>query len=323
MHIRFLKIYCDIVRQHSFSKAADLNDISQSNASQIVHQLEERLGVMLIDRSKRPFVLTAEGERFYEGCRGIVRRYQDLEREVRSLHESVSARLRMASIYSVGLAHMSQCLREFLAEHPHADVRVEYLHPERVYEVVEADEADLGLVSYPEESRLLATIDWRSEPLVVVCAPEHRFANLPKVRLQDLRDEPFVAFEGGLRIREEIDNAFSEHRVSIQIGLEFDNIETIKRAIEINSGVSLLPKPTVAREVAAGTLVKVPLDGVELARPLGLIYRRDRELSDTAQAFIALLQSHGNDVAEIANTSSSQAGRNGYVAYEFSTAAGI
>lgn len=323
MHIRFLKTFCDVVRQHSFSKAADLNDISQSNASQIVHQLEERLGVMLIDRSKRPFVLTAEGERFYEGCRGIVRRYHDLEREVRSLHESVSARLRMASIYSVGLAHMSQCLREFLAAHPHADVRVEYLHPDRVYEVVEADEADLGLVSYPEESRLLATIAWRTEPMVVVCAPEHRFAGLPSVRLQDLQDEPFVAFEGGLRIREEIDNALSVSKVTVQIALEFDNIETIKRAIEINSGISLLPEPTVAREIAAGELAKVPLEGMNLARPLGLIHRRDRELSDTAQAFIALLQSHANDVAEMAGTNGAVTGGYGRDAHEFIAAAGI
>ena len=300
MHIRFLKIYCDIVRQHSFSKAADLNDISQSNASQIVHQLEERLGVLLIDRSKRPFVLTAEGERFYEGCRGIVRRYNDLEREVKSLHESVSARLRVASIYSVGLAHMSQCLRKFLEVHPRADVRVEYLHPDRVYEVVEADEADLGLVSYPEESRLLKTTSWRSEPLVVVCAPEHRFAKERQMSLRALHGEPFIALEEGLRIREEIDDALSQHKIEVQVALEFDNIETIKRAIEINSGVSLLPEPTVGREVAAGALVKIPLSDADLARPLGILHRRDRDLSDTAQAFVALLQSRAQEVVELA-----------------------
>lgn len=300
MHTRFLKIYCDIVRQHSFSKAADLNGISQSNASQIVHQLEERLGVTLIDRSKRPFVLTAEGERYYEGCRGIVRRYNDLEREVRSLHESVSARLRMASIYSVGLAHMSQCLREFLAAHPRADVRVEYLHPDRVYEVVEADEADLGLVSYPEESRLLATTAWRSEPLVVVCAPEHRFAGENELPVSDLHDEPFVALEEGLRLREEIDNALAKRNVIVRVEQEFDNIEVIKRAIETNVGVSLLPEPTVAREVAAGSLVQVPLSDMSMARPLGLIHRRDRELNDTAQAFVALLQTRAHDAGKVA-----------------------
>ncbi len=153
MHLRFLKTYCDIVDLGSFSRAAKANGVSQSNASQIVHHLEEELGVQLIDRSKRPFVVTPEGKRFHEGARVIVQRYDDLEREVRSLHEAAAARLTVASIYSVGLAHMSGLLRQFLGAHPKADVRLEYLHPHRVYEVVDQGQADLGLVSYPEESR--------------------------------------------------------------------------------------------------------------------------------------------------------------------------
>src|SRR4029079_17469264 len=128
MHLRFLKTFCDVVDLGSFSRAAKLNKVSQSNASQIVHHLEERLGVQLIDRSKRPFVVTAEGKRFHEGARVIVQRYDDLEHEVRALHEAAVARLTIASIYSVGLAHMSGCMREFLAAHPKADVRLEYVH---------------------------------------------------------------------------------------------------------------------------------------------------------------------------------------------------
>ena len=143
---------------------------------QVVHQLEERLGVQLIDRSKRPFVLTPEGHRFHEGARVIVQRYDDLEREVRSLHEAVAARLTVASIYSVGLAHMSRYLREFLAANPHADIRLEYLHPHRVYEAVDSGQADLGLISYPEESKSLVAIPWRTEPMVLVCHPEHPLA---------------------------------------------------------------------------------------------------------------------------------------------------
>src|SRR4029077_15768041 len=189
MHIRFLKIFCDIVDLASFSRAAEANGVSQSNASQVVHQLEERLGVKLIDRSKRPFVITPEGQRFLEGCRVIVQRYDDLEREVRSLHESLVARLTVASIYSVGLAHMSKFLREFLAANPKADVRLEYLHPHRVYEAVDSGQADLGLVSYPEESDSLATIEWRTEPMVLVCHPEHPLAQEKLVPWESLNGQ--------------------------------------------------------------------------------------------------------------------------------------
>jgi DNA-binding transcriptional LysR family regulator len=290
MHIRFLRIFCDIVDLASFSRAAEANGVSQSNASQVVHQLEERLGVQLIDRSKRPFVITPEGQRFLEGCRVIVQRYDDLEREVRSLHEAVVSRLTVASIYSVGLAHMSRFLREFLAANPKADVRLEYLHPHRVYEAVDSGQADLGLVSYPEESDSLAAIAWRTEPMVLVCHPGHALAGHTSVALTDLRGEPMVAFQAGLKIREEIDRALADEDVTVDVALEFDNIETMKRAIEIGAGVSLLPAPTVEREVGDGTLAKVPLDDPTLVRPLGIIHRRDRKLSDTAERFIKLLQ---------------------------------
>ena len=290
MHLRFLKIFCDIVDLGSFSRAAKLNGVSQSNASQVVHQLEERLDVKLIDRSKRPFVLTPEGKRFHEGSRVIVQRYDDLEREVRSLREACEARLTIASIYSVGLAHMSGCMREFLAAHPTADVRLEYVHPHRVYEEVDQGHADLGLVSYPEESSSLAALPWRTETMVLVCNPQHPLAKQPSVALQMLDGEAVVAFQAGLKIREEIDRALSLHGVRVRIALEFDNIETIKRAIEIGAGISLLPQPTIARELESGTLVQVPLEGVSLARPLGIIHRRDRKLNETAQQFIRLLQ---------------------------------
>jgi DNA-binding transcriptional LysR family regulator len=297
MHLRFLKIFCDIVDLGSFSRAAKLNNVSQSNASQVVHQLEGRMGIQLIDRSKRPFVLTAEGKRFQEGARVIVQRYDDLEREVRSMREAMAARLTIASIYSVGLAHMSGLLREFLAAHPKADVRLEYLHPHRVYEAVDQGQADLGLVSYPEESASLATIPWRTEPMFLVCYPQHPLAKRRSATLEVLAHEPLVAFQAGLRIREEIDRALATHQVVPRVALEFDNIETIKRAIEIGAGVSLLPQPTIAREVESGSLVQVPLEGVSLVRPLGIIHRRDRKLSETARQFIQLLQSQSTPVA--------------------------
>ena len=96
MHMKLLKVFCDVVGQRSFSRAADENGISQSGASQMVHQLEDHLGVRLLDRSKRPFVLTPEGEVFHEGCRKLVQRYFALEEEVRTLHAEVSGRVSVA-----------------------------------------------------------------------------------------------------------------------------------------------------------------------------------------------------------------------------------
>jgi len=289
MQLKSLKIFGDIVRLRSFSRAAQNNGISQSNASQVVHQLEEQLGVQLLDRSKRPFVLTPEGQRYFDGSQQLVSQYAQLKEEVRTLHDETSRRLLVASIYSVGLAHMSAFMRQFSTNYPNAQVRLDYLHPDRVYEVVENGDVDFGLVSYPEESRTLASIPWREESLVVVCHPEHRLASRRSVSLSDLAGEPFVAFEAGLRIRAEIDRALIVAKVDVNIAQEFDNVETMKLAIEANEGLSILPEPTLSRELASQNLVQIALEE-NLHRPLGIVRRRDRELGKIGQQFLQLLR---------------------------------
>jgi DNA-binding transcriptional LysR family regulator len=180
-------------------------------------------------------------------------------------------------------------VQSFLKLHPKANVRVQYQHPDRVYELVETDQVDLGLVSYPKSTRAIKATTWREEPMVLVCSPQHPFAKRDKVSLADLHDQEMVAFESDLEIRAEIDRALASAGAEVKISMEFDNTETIKRAVEINAGVSLLPAPTVDREIAAGALVALPLAGAELKRPIGIIQRRGKELGQTAQRFMSLL----------------------------------
>ena len=296
MNIKSLKIFCDIVARRSFSRAAEDNGISQSGASQVVSQLENRLGVQLIERSKRPLSPTREGQVFFEGCRKIVDRYDALEDEVRSLHEQVAGRVRVAAIYSVGLHHMSRYLQEFMSQHPKANVRLEYLHPERVLESVEHGEADIGVVSYPRSTRTVHAEPWREEPMVLVCAPGNAFARRETIQLAALEGQAMVSFDPDLVIRHEIDRVLAARGVEPNVVMEFDNIETIKRAIEIDAGVALLPEPTVLREVAAGTLASVRISDEELVRPLGIIHARGKPLAPTVRRFIELLRGHAHDI---------------------------
>ena len=301
--LRSMQIFCDVVQRRSFSLAAGDNGIAQSSASQTVHHLEERLGVQLLDRSKRPFVLTPEGERYYDGCRQLVRLHQKLEDEIHALRDETARRLSVASIYSVGLAHMSALMERFKTEYPGADVRLDYMHPAQVNEAVEQGEVDLGLVSFPEDSRKLVATAWRTESLVLVCHPRHRLAKSESIELGELAGESFVALKTNLRLRAEIDRELLVEKVEIHVAHELDNIEHIKRDIETGAGVSILPAPTVQREVADGTLVSVPVKGTPLERPLGIIHRRGVELSCIALQFIEMLQADG----EFACTASASA----------------
>jgi len=295
MHVKSLKVFCDVVGQRSFSRAADENGISQSGASQVVHQLEERLGVKLIDRSKRPLVPTAEGELYYQGCRQLVQRYYTLEEDVRTFHKDLAGQVTIASIYSVGLSHMNACVQDFLGKHPKANVRLQYHHPDTVVQLVETDQVDFGLVSYPKTTRDIKADMWREEPMIFACAPTSELADRDMVWLDDIDGKRMVGFDPRLQIRREIDYALASAGVETHVVMEFDNIETIKRAIEIDAGFGLLPIHTVTREVESGTLVAIPIAGFELSRPLGVITRQGKELGKTARRFIQLLHEKSDD----------------------------
>lgn len=295
MQLESLKIFCDVVRWASFSRGAAENGVSQSSASQAVHQLEIRLGVKLIDRSKRPLVPTPSGKVYYEGCKDLVGRYLEVENRVRSLEGNgpVVGTVNVASIYSVGLAHMNRFALAFGERHPGASVRLEYLHPTRVVESVSVGQAELGLISYPKKWPDLTVVPWREEEMVLVVHPSHRFAGRAAVDVRELDGETFVGFDPELSIRRTVDRFLRHHDVSYRMALEFDNIETIKRAVEIPAGLAILPAPTVAREVESGALSVVRIEGQDpghrLKRPLAVIHRRQHQLSLTAARFLAML----------------------------------
>lgn len=291
MQLESLKIFCDVVRWASFSRGAVENGITQSSASQAVHQLELRLGVKLIDRSKRPLVPTHHGRVYYEGCKDLVGRYLEIENRVKALEndQNVVGTVRVASIYSVGLPHMTRYVQKFHALYPGAEIRLEYLHPTRVVESVTDGSAELGLISFPKKWPELTAIPWRDEEMIVAVPPHHPFAAQESVEIRRLDGEEFVNFDAELSIRKSIDKFLRKHGVLVETTLEFDNIENIKRAVENAAGVAILPEPTVAREVQAGTLVAVRFHEHRLVRPLAIIHRTGGGLGLTASRFLKLL----------------------------------
>jgi DNA-binding transcriptional LysR family regulator len=290
MNVDVLKLYCDIVRLRSFSLGASANQISQSAASQAIQQLEAELDTQLIDRSKRPFMLTPEGQAFYDGCLPLLEGFEKLKASIVSTRMKVAGTVRVAAIYSVGIHTMSDHMQRFMMLHPAARVLIEYLHPDKVVEAVLGDEADLGILSYPPANRALTALPWRVETMVFVCHPTHRLARRRAITPADLNDAKFVAFDPNLRIRKAIDRCLRDHNVRVQVVMEFDNIETIKQAISVGEGVSILPQPTILKEVGSRMLAAIPLTMTELVRPLGIIRRRTKRLTPPVARFLELLQ---------------------------------
>jgi DNA-binding transcriptional LysR family regulator len=290
MNLDTLSLYCDVIRSGSFSLGAASHRISQSAASQAVRQLEEELGSQLIDRTKRPFMVTPEGKKFFDACVVLLDNFEKAKAEITSQRTLVSGAVRVAVIYSVGLHDMGIYSQQFTQRYPHAKIRLAYLHPHEVIEAVVNDEADLGILSFPSQHRSLTIVPWHSEPMVFVCHRLHPLAKRKQVSHRDLEGENFIAFDRSLSIRKAVDKVLRQHGVNVNIAMEFDNIETIKHAITLQSGVSILPEPSVLREVESGTLTAIETDMPELVRPIGIIHRRQKLLTPTAQTLLEFLQ---------------------------------
>jgi DNA-binding transcriptional LysR family regulator len=233
---------------------------------------------------------SSEGRKFFDACQSLLETYEKTKAEITEQKALVGGTVRVAVIYSVGLQDMGFYTQQFTTRYPQAKIRLAYLHPHEVVNAVVGDEADLGILSFPTPHRSLNVIHWHDEPMVFVCHRTHALARKRLISPKDIEGERFVAFDPNLAIRKAIDKAIREREARIEPAMEFDNIETIKQAIAINSGVSILPKPSVSREIENGLMAAVPLDVPELVRPIGIIHRRQKLLSPTAAKLLEFLQ---------------------------------
>ncbi len=290
MHLRDLDLFCEVAHLGSFSKAAKAHGMSQPAASEIVKSIEEHLGCELLNRSVRPLELTPEGHIYYAGCRQLLDEYRRLEDRVLQRRDKVVGPVRVGAIYSVGLLQMDGYVREFERLYPDAALDLQYLHPEEVLARVVSEEVDLGLMSFPPKRSDLNCIPWQDQPIVVVVPPEHSLAKRDWLKAEELEGENLVGFTADLQMRTETDKWLKQAKVHVNVVHAFDNIENIKRAVEVGSGIALLPVPTVRREAELGSLVAIPLEDVTWFRRLALIHKRTKPFTTAITRFLELLQ---------------------------------
>ncbi len=284
------KLFRDIAQTKSISRGAASNGISQSAASQHILELEKKLGTSLLDRTTRPLALTTAGKLYFDLCRDVLRREEEFQAALDELKARVEGEVRVVSIYSIGLSEMSRLQDEFSVRFPNAQLHVDYLRPQKIYEALLADQADLGLVSYPEATKELAVIPWREEEMVVAAAISHPLASKAVLLPADLDGQDFIGFDEDLSIRRELDRFFRDQGIEIRLAMQFDNIQMIKEAVALGSGISILPARTMLAEVEQGRLIAIPLHAPELVRPVGIVHRKRKKFNRAAQSFLELLQ---------------------------------
>jgi DNA-binding transcriptional LysR family regulator len=290
VHIETLQTFCHLVETGSFTKAARRGLISQSAVSQQLKTLELRYGQRLIERgSRRQVAPTDAGRLLYAECRELLDRFRQLEERLREPSDAVAGVVRLATVYSIGLHELPPYVTRFMQAHPRVKVHVEYSRTDKVCDACVDGTVDFGIVAFPIRRSNLTVIPWHEETLVLACAPTHRLARRRTVRLAELEGEPFIAFERDIPTRKTIDRVLRTHRVAVDTVMEFDNVETIKRSVEVGTGLSILPATTVTREVKGRMLATAGFAEGPFTREVGIIHRRGRVLSAAAQAFVRLL----------------------------------
>jgi DNA-binding transcriptional LysR family regulator len=290
MQLESLKMFVDVVETGSFSRAAQLNHVTQSAVSQQIRALENRYEQRLLSRSARQVTPTPAGERLFRGCKEILTRFAEVEQEIREQAAEVSGTCTVSSIYSVGLHELHSLQKELLRTHSKVNLRLNYRRSDQVYDDVILGAADLGLVAYPQARAGVDILPFREDKLAVVLPPGHALASKARVAMSALAGLPFIAFDREAPTRKGIDKLFRDKGVELNPTMEMDNVETIKRAVELGLGVSVLPVPTVKHEQSQGSLVVKPLAEGSFTRPIGILVRKGKYLSRASQAVLDALK---------------------------------
>jgi DNA-binding transcriptional LysR family regulator len=290
MQIESLKMFCDLAETESFTKAAQINGVTQSAVSQQISSLERLFKSLLIERSKKKFRLTREGQVLYDFSKQIINTHDSLHHKLQEIKNVVSGTVRVATIYSIGLHDLPPYLKRFLKSYPTVNVHVEYRRANEVYDDVVSNVVDLGLVAYPQRDGRIEVVPLRREQMYLAVGPHHALSKSKSVKLKELQGQKFIGFQTDIPTRKAIDKQFKDVGVTVQYVMEFDNIETVKRAVEIDAGVAIVPQSTIAQEVDKGTLSEVRIEDGDFMRPLAAIYKKGKILSPAMKQFLAVLK---------------------------------
>lgn len=290
MQLESLKMFCDVVETGSFSRAAQLNHVTQSAVSQQIRSLEERYGKRLLERTRGSIQVTPAGEILYQVSKEIVQRYQEMEGRLQALAKVVAGTVRVATVHSIGLYELSGPMKRYLKAYPHVHVHLEYSRSSKIYEDALKGNIDLGVVAYPARRPQITVVPFREDRLVLVCPPGHPLSRHRRVSIKKLAGQPMVGYERDIPTRKETDRLLRRYGVEVRYVMELDNVETIKRVVEIGSGLAILPEPAIRSEVKNRTLAAVHLSDEAFMRPLGIIHRQGKHFSPATEKFIEFLR---------------------------------
>jgi DNA-binding transcriptional LysR family regulator len=296
MELNQLETFLAVAEEHSFSRAAVRLRRTQPAVSQVIRKLEASVGETLFDRSARDGSLTAAGVLLRDYALRLLALRREASSALDELKSLERGRLQLAANEYTCL-YLLQAIDRYRREFPHVTVAVHRMLASQIPDELNLRTFELGMISYRPDPAQYRSIAVYADSVALIVSPGHALAGAKRVSINDLGDEVFIAHNVASPMRRRVIEAFQKYRTPLNMGIELPTIEAIKRFVAMGNGVALVPHLTVARELEAGDLVRVPVDELEVKRVLRLVYRRQATLSYAARAFLrtvrALAQEQG------------------------------
>jgi len=285
MELNQLETFLAVAEERSFSRAAIRLHRTQPAISQVIRKLEEAVGERLFDRAARDGALTAAGLLLRDYALRLLSLRREASSALGELKSLERGRLQLAA-NEYTCIYLLQAIHRFRREFPHITVTVHRMLASHIPEELIQRTFELGMISYHPDPARFRSIAVYADSLAFIVSPSHALAGAKRVSITDLGEELFVAHNVASPLRHRVIEAFQKYRTPLNMGIELPTIEAIKRLVAMGNGVALVPNLTVARELEAGDLVRVPVDELEAKRVLRLACRRQVTLSYAARAFL-------------------------------------
>jgi len=285
MDLNQLETFLAVAEEHSFSKAAVRLHRTQPAVSQVIRKLEESVGETLFDRAARDGSLTAAGTLLRDYALRLLALRREATSALDELKNLERGRLHLAANEYTSM-YLLPAVDAFRREFPHINVTVHRMLASHIQEELNLRTFEIGVISFRADPVQFRTIAVYGDSLAFIVSPDHPLAGAERVSITDLGKENFIAHNVTSPLRRKVIEAFQRYRTPLNMGIELPTIEAIKRFVAMGNGVALVPNLTVARELEAGILVRVPVDELEMKRVLRLVHRQQATLSYAAEAFL-------------------------------------
>lgn len=289
MEIRQLRAFVAIAESGTFTAGALRVHVTQAAISMQIRQLETEIGARVFVRAPRHVILTEAGEHLLRRARQMLREHDAAIDEIAELAGAERGRIRIGSASAMVLTdQLPAILTELRKQHPRAEIGVTSGTSEALVEQILAGELDIAFVSLPVDARGIQTERLSEDQLVAIASPRHKLAKQKTISAYTLAGERLILGERGGNTRRLIDQFFAQAGVTLRVAMELSRQAAIRRMVEEDMGVGIVPLQSVKDDVDKGKLVSWWIEGAEINWELGLAQLSGGYESPIMQKFVAL-----------------------------------